>query len=316
MEDVKDKFKGFIKKVSASSSSSTGKFKGQGRVLGSSSSGPSNPSLSRPSQTNAPKQEFNPNTARAAQTNPPKQTNTLKQESKQELPPRSPPPTTHPISASSEHRSEGFDPFGSYISSGNRAPNGVSVSVFECPVCGSSYRTEEEVSEHIEICLSKGVENAGVETRSMDKQVPDRDGRNELAGHVAVFKSSEPSDGSVEIVVKLLKNIAKEPNNEKFRRIRMSNPKIKEAIGGTPGGVELLECVGFRLLEYGGEMWAQMEAPSNEQILLIKEAVTLLEPPKVKESSTVASSTNKGPVEPKKIDRQVMFFNAFASTGF
>lgn len=310
MEDVKDKFKGFMKKVTASSS--TEKFKGQGRVLGSSSSGPANPILARPSQANPPpKQEFNHNTAattttRTPQTNPPKQASTSRQETL-----KSPPPATRPVPPSSEQRSDGFDPFGSYVSSGKRALNGVSVSVFECPVCGTSFRAEDEVSEHIENCLSNGVENSGIGAARMADKQPHMAGRNELAGHVAAFKSGGPSDASVEILLKVLKNVGREPNNEKFRRIRMSNPKINEAIGAAPGGVEFLECVGFRLQEEGGELWAQMDAPAHEQMLLIKEAIALLETPKVDGSSSAVPSTNMDPVEQKKIDRQVMLLNAF-----
>lgn len=86
----------------------------------------------------------------------------------------------------------------------------------------------------------------------------------------------------------------------------MGNPKIKEAVGAR-GGVELLESVGFRLGEEEGEVWATMEAPSEEQIAVIKEATTLLESWKSEGSVPVVVSDVKTQrsIEPKKIDRQV-----------
>lgn len=184
--------------------------------------------------------------------------------------------------------------------------NGVSVSVFECPVCGNSFRSEEEVSDHVEDCLSSRVANSEVVSELPNGQV-DTESKNELAGCVAAYMSAGPPDGSVEVVRRLLKNIVKEPGNDKFRRIRMSNPKIKEAICERAGGVELLEYVGFRLQEEGEEMWAVMDVPLEDQISLIKEAIKLLEPQQEEDSNSVAPNSDVAPVE-KKIDRQVRVF--------
>lgn len=295
MDDVKDKVKGFMKKVNKPfSSSSSGKFKGQGRVLGTSSAGPANPIFAHPSQTLAP----NTGSSSTPRSNPSQKPN-------QNPKPRSPPPS-HPISAPSDHKADGFDPFDPFISSGKRAVNGVSVSVFECPVCGNSFRSEEEVSDHVEDCLSSRVANSEVVSELPNGQV-DTESKNELAGCVAAYMSAGPPDGSVEVVRRLLKNIVKEPGNDKFRRIRMSNPKIKEAICERAGGVELLEYVGFRLQEEGEEMWAVMDVPLEDQISLIKEAIKLLEPQQEEDSNSVAPNSDVAPVE-KKIDRQVRVF--------
>ncbi|CAH9061752.1 unnamed protein product [Cuscuta epithymum] len=48
------------------------------------------------------------------------------------------------------------------------------------------------------------------------------------------------------------KNVATNPNDEKFRKIRLNNPKIQERVGKLKGGVEFLELLGFEKIE-GGE---------------------------------------------------------------
>ncbi|XP_058078719.1 plant UBX domain-containing protein 2 [Magnolia sinica] len=293
MDDVKGKVKGFMKKVNNPfTSSSSGKFKGQGRVLGSSSAGPTHPIHGRSTpQSIQPKPDPKQPSSSLPRSNPKS---------------RSPPP--RPTPEPNRREPGNFDPFDPFISSGKRAPNGTSVSIFQCPVCGDSFASEEEVSAHVESCLSYRSENAAVLTELPDRQ-PDMESRNELVAGVGAFLSGEPSDGSVDIVLKLLRNIIREPGNDKFRRIRMSNPKIKEALGAATGGIELLECIGFRLQQEGDEMWATLEAPSEDQISLIKEAVSLLESRKAEDSSlAVCSIPEVVPIERKKIDRQVRVF--------
>ncbi|KAK3417016.1 hypothetical protein EUGRSUZ_H02771 [Eucalyptus grandis] len=47
-------------------------------------------------------------------------------------------------------------------------------------------------------------------------------------------------------------NVAKNPNEEKFRKIRVTNPSFQERVGALKGGVEFLEICGFEKME-GGE---------------------------------------------------------------
>ncbi|XP_016469424.1 plant UBX domain-containing protein 2-like [Nicotiana tabacum] len=286
MGDMKDKVKGFMKKVASSSS---GKFKGQGRVLGgSSSSGPSNHVnnfSSHPLNTRQNQQ------LSCTKISPQKSSN-----SDQRI------VNKCEIQVNKSESKDGFDPYGELITSGKKNPEGYSLTnVFECPVCGSGFVSEEEVSTHIDSCLSSEVSsNLGVESKAEVK--------SELETCVSAYVSGKPSEGSVEVVIKLLKNIVKEPENAKFRKIRMGNPKIKEAIGDVVGGVELLEFVGFELKEDGGEIWAVMDVPSEEQLVMLKNVVSLLEPKKVEELVSVSQVKASEPVEPKKIDRQIRVF--------
>ncbi|GMN38486.1 hypothetical protein TIFTF001_007717 [Ficus carica] len=314
MDDVKDKVKGFIKKVNNPfSSSSSGKFKGQGRVLGSSSSAPFNPVPYRPSpipQSKPLSSASNPlsKPLSAASNSTPKPPNSPKKSTVSDRTRfdslNSPNPDQKPANE--------FDPFDSLITSGKRSRNGCSVEVFECPICGQSFRTEEEVSEHVESCVNGDSDNNRVENGGSNDKNDSLE--SDLEACVGAFLSGELASGSVEVLLKLLSNIVREPENAKFRRIRMGNPKIKEAIVDVTGGVELLEFVGFELKEEDGDLWAAMEVPPEERIRLIKRAIRLLEPQKVQEperiseSKPVASVEEEEKAEPKKIDRQTKVF--------
>ncbi|KAG8498708.1 hypothetical protein CXB51_005119 [Gossypium anomalum] len=301
MSEMKDKLKGFMKKVntqfsssSSSSSSSSGKFKGQGRVLGSSSSssGPVNPILTRPSPT--------PNPAPSSSSS----------NSKPVLP--SKPPVSDQNKPSSNSNPEpnhktgsGFDPYDSFITSSKVSKNGFTLYVFECPICGASYRSEEEVSIHVETCVNNtnSLDRKGADDESGSNETALEESRGEVEVRVSSFLSGKPAEGSID-----------EPGNDKFRKLRMSNPKIREAIGEVAGGVELLEFVGFELKEEGGEMWAVMDVPREEQISVISKAIMLLEPgnmEKFKKSENISPAAppeKEETVESKKIDRKIRVF--------
>lgn len=129
------------------------------------------------------------------------------------------------------------------------------------------------------------------------------------------------------MIVKLFNNIVNEPENPKFRKIRLSNPKIREAIVEVNAGVDLLECVGFVLKEENHEMWAVVEnVPGEEEISLIKEAVGLLEgesgkgwslppgfslrkkPEEVQQEENLPVVAPPQPDLPQSIDRQIQVF--------
>lgn len=286
MDEVKDKVKGFMKKVnnpfSSSSSSSSGKFKGQGRVLGSSSSSIDSDPNSKPNRSSNP--YLNPNPS-------PRKTVNSDNVSKSQ-------PDTRNDPKPSFKQANVFDPFDSMITSGKRSKVGYSLNVFECPVCNKPFRSEEEVTNHVESCIDSNP--AG----NNDHRVETKD---EIAAPIGKFLSGNPSEASVEIVLKLMRNIVTEPENAKYRRIRLSNPKIREAIGEVVGGVELLEFVGFNLGEEGNEMWAAMEVPTEEQIVLIKKVISLLDQEKVKDLPSAQAPLVEAVelVQPEKIDREV-----------
>nr|GEZ33064.1 plant UBX domain-containing protein 2 [Tanacetum cinerariifolium] len=280
----------------SSSSSSSSKFKGQGRVLGSSSSNTSN---------SAPLVNNNPNPVRPISPKP--DPNPVR--------PVSQKPDPKPFSSqesgksqNSEKSTDGFDPFGALITTGKRNKNGYDLNVFECPVCSRVFGSEEEVSDHVERCLSESVSKTNINGDSVNV-------RSELETCVGSYISGKPSDGSVDIVLKLLRNVVKEPENVKFRKIRLGNPKIKEAVADVAGGLDLLECVGFELKEESGEMWAVMEDASSEKVELVKQVVKLLEltkvenvQPSVVQAKVIEPVEVKEPVAVKEVERQIRVF--------
>ena len=119
-------------------------IKGQGRVLGSSSSsGPTNPILSRPSSQTPPQSR--------------KELSSMTSNSKPKPLPQKAPIFYHTdrsdlMNDSTPNRkpANGFNPFDSIITSRKRSQNGYSLNVYEYLICGQSYRSEEEVSVHVD----------------------------------------------------------------------------------------------------------------------------------------------------------------------
>jgi UBX domain-containing protein 6 len=94
----------------------------------------------------------------------------------------------------------------------------------------------------------------------------------------AAYLAADPPAAAVEVVKRLLGNLLREPGNDKFRRVRLSNPRIKEALADREGGVELLEAVGFRVGDEGGEIFAVMdEMPGEARLGGIRQAMLLFE---------------------------------------
>ncbi|CAL4999880.1 unnamed protein product [Urochloa decumbens] len=54
------------------------------------------------------------------------------------------------------------------------------------------------------------------------------------------------------ILLKIIANIVKNPAEERFRRIRLSNPIFKDMVGNLQGGIEFLELCGFHRLSASG----------------------------------------------------------------
>ncbi|ONK80111.1 uncharacterized protein A4U43_C01F14000 [Asparagus officinalis] len=122
------------------------------------------------------------------------------------------------------------------ITTSNRSTTGSSSAVFNCPICSSSFSLESEVSDHIDLCLTTTNSNAKTPIES-----------SIVAESVSLYVSNQPRKDLVDVVLRLLSNVAKEPGNENFRRIRMGNPMIKEVVSEVNGGVELLKILGFRI---------------------------------------------------------------------
>ena len=101
----------------------------------------------------------------------------------------------------------GFDPFDSMITSGKKSQNGYSLNVYECPICGQSYRSEEEVSVHVDTCVNNLVEASNKGGGGSDLPDNGAESRSELECCIGAFASRKPSEGLVEVVLKLKNTI-------------------------------------------------------------------------------------------------------------
>ncbi len=82
----------------------------------------------------------------------------------------------------------------------------------------------------------------------------------------------------------MLNNVALK-NDEKYRRIRLSNPGFQKRVASVPGAVDLLEMAGFALCSEGEEVILQYsEVHDGDSI-----------PPKLKVAITVISRAHVQP---------------------
>lgn len=193
-----------------------------------------------------------------------------------------------------------FTPFTPIVSSSSRRPDSNGGETVACPNCADAFSSEFAVSEHLDGCLAAA---GGARVRA------------------AAYLASDPPAAAVEVVKKLLGNLLKEPGNDKYRRVRLGNPRIKEAVADREGGLELLEAVGFTIGDESGELFAVMdEVPQDARLGGIRQAVFLLErshpstPLQTQVEAEPKKSCSNGVDEQrgvkKIVDRQIrVFFN-------
>ncbi|KAL6600771.1 hypothetical protein ACP70R_045056 [Stipagrostis hirtigluma subsp. patula] len=208
--------------------------------------------------------------------------------------PRQPPPAPAPAPRPA---TTDFTPFTPLISSTTSSSRGPDAAV-ACPSCEDAFPSETAVSEHLDGCLASA---GGARARA--------------AAYLAA--DPPPPAAAVEVLKRLLGNLIKEPGNDKFRRVRLGNPRIKEAVADRKGGLELLEAVGFRVGDEDGELFAVMdEVPGDAKLGGIRRAVLLLEracpsaPAQVEAQPTESCGNGVHEQEEikKTIDRQTRVF--------
>ncbi|KAF0915615.1 hypothetical protein E2562_037469 [Oryza meyeriana var. granulata] len=225
--------------------------------------------------------------------------------------PSKPAPRPGPRREAAARPSSGFAPYSPLISTSSRRtdpPAAAGMGAREdgavaCPSCSEAFPSELAVSDHLDGCLAAA---GGARPRA------------------AAYLAGDPPAASVEVVKKLLGNLLADPRNDKYRRVRLGNPRIKEAVADREGGLDLLEAVGFRVVDEGGELFALMdETPEDARLGGIRQAVLLLErawpstPPQPQGDAN--QSCPNGVTEQqeikKPVDRQIrVFFSVPAST--
>lgn len=78
------------------------------------------------------------------------------------------------------------------------------------------------------------------------KEAPAKYAREYTDIELACKRVSGPNAATALTVIgKLTKNVAQNPTEEKYRKIRLSNPKIEETIVNVPGAMDLLIVMGW-----------------------------------------------------------------------
>ncbi|MCO5550776.1 hypothetical protein L7F22_004267 [Adiantum nelumboides] len=210
------------------------------------------------------------------------------------------------VRAARNESAPGFDPFCSQIGSLSTGTNMSGLQMCQCPICGSWWKSETEVNAHIDECLSQSTCTSLDNKSEMDTKLGDT---NQTKVMLGVFLSGAPSSETIDVFLRILRNIQRSPELEKFRKIRLSNPKIQDTVGMALGGVELLEALGFTFQTEGEEIWAVMDPPSMDEIDVLQEVIVQLEKCGSGSFKEDVSSKEKAPMR-REVDRHVRVFYA------
>ena len=93
--------------------------------------------------------------------------------------------------------------------------------------------------------LAAGDVASGARARVRMEPEPEAPAQPEMAAALAVLAEAEGGAGAAKTLVTLIKNLVATPGNAKFRRVRVTNPKIRSALLDVPGGEDFLRVLGF-----------------------------------------------------------------------
>ncbi len=95
--------------------------------------------------------------------------------------------------------------------------------------------------------LGSGIDGSGLLTRARSTQdcMEPEPEQPELAAAAAVLASTEGGATAARTLTTLIENLVAAPDNPKFRRVRVSNTKIRSSLLDVPGGEAFLLALGF-----------------------------------------------------------------------
>ena len=76
-------------------------------------------------------------------------------------------------------------------------------------------------------------------------------------------------------VCTFIKNVQKDPSNEKFRKVNLENAAVQTRVAKVNGGVAILKAVGFKMAEDGGNYLIMTQEPD---LAVIQNAIDQLTP--------------------------------------
>ena len=125
--------------------------------------------------------------------------------------------------------------------------------------------------------------------------------------HAVARLAQHPAGAAVAapLLLRVLSNAANDPAEAKFRTLRLANKKVAAAVLDADGGLQLMEAVGFRLVEAPTD---QQESDSDPRLLVLSEgfdpaplraAVRRLAPLAPAVAAQLAAPKRPPPVDPR-----------------
>lgn len=145
-----------------------------------------------------------------------------------------------------------------------------------CPLCSASF-TKQAVYEHIEQCLVTQLDLEPLKTTC-------------IMIH-AMNKDPELLNTGVNTLVRYVENLINNPEDEKFKKIRVQNKAFQARIVPLVGGVEYLELVGYTLITDEGD--------SSEQYYI------MLDTPPIEHMTRCNDELKKGSKLTPTLDRDI-----------
>lgn len=116
------------------------------------------------------------------------------------------------------------------------------------PAQSTSAQRQQEVTHTSSDKAWLPVDGVSSSTQPARSSSPDP-ANDDVQDAVALLLSDDrPGAPAVSILTRLLRNIVASPSDLKYRRLRLQNPKIKDAVVDATGGIELLQACGFELI--------------------------------------------------------------------
>ena len=63
------------------------------------------------------------------------------------------------------------------------------------------------------------------------------------------------------MLTKMMANVAKAPSEPKYRKVRLSNPKVAEGLVHVPGVRQFLVALGWRLVSFAATLKQHQQGP-------------------------------------------------------
>ena len=115
-----------------------------------------------------------------------------------------------------------------------------------------------------------------------------------------------PADATA-LLTRYLSNILKNPNDSKYRRIRVANDRFASAVWSSPAARELLAAAGWETLTADGEEWVVLPldvAPDAMEILLSQAAPPATAPTSVRQAGAGAVSSSSSSLSSRQEQEQ------------